>query len=601
MFRVVVTACGCACLCLFQAGHADDTLESGIVITPTRTPTSETNVNATVITFDRPEIEASQAQDLTELLRFTAGIELGRNGGPGQTASLFIRGAESDHTLVLVDGVKINAGTVGLAALTNINLSAVERVEVVKGPRSTLYGSEAIGGVIQIFTRRPEQGTVWDASVETGSDATREVRAGFARQSAAWRGGLDISYYATDGFPARVGASADSGHDNATINAYAGLTGPVDLELRHWQSTGNTEYFSFDLQPNDQDFYNSVSALSASASPGQNWRSKAILSHIQDKIDQNQSTDFAHTERTVLDWQNDITLSEKDLLSAGLYVSHEKTASAVFGSGFDVTTDVYEGYLQWQRGFGPHDLLLALRGTDHETFGTHSTGELSWGYRVIPALRVRAALASGFRAPDSTDRFGFGGNPDLKPERSRNTEAGLVWTPSASHRLEASVFQNDIDNLIVFTDPDGFDGPLPGTNQNLAETRTTGLELSYRTEHGPWWLQSDLVLQDPKDRSTGMQLPRRARRALTLKSGYQRGGYGVMAEMIATSKRPDSAFSDVINPGYTLFNLSAQRRFNKHWTLRGRIENVFDEDYVLADGFNTRGRAGYIQIAYQNR
>jgi len=588
----------CAAIPPVSGWTAQPSPDPEIVITVTRSANSLSNVNASVLTVDREQIEASQAYDIAELLRVNAGFDIGRNGGPGQTASLFLRGAESNHTLVLIDGVKVNDGAVGQAALNNIRPDMIERVEVVKGPRSALYGSEAIGGVVQIFTRRAEPGTQWGLMAGGGKDRTREFSANVQHRAGAWRGGVDLSGFATDGFPARTDASENSGNDNITANAYVGWSGPVDIELRHWQATGNTEYYSFDLMPLDQDFRNAVTALSLAGDPAANWHSKLVLSHTQDKIDQNQNDDFTHTTRWVADWQNDLHFSESDLVIAGLTLSREDAASLSFGTGFDTSTDAVEGYLQWQRHAGDHDFVAAVRVSDHEGFGTEPTGELSWGWRVVPAIRLRLAAASGYRAPGAADRFGFGGNPDLKPEKSRNLEAGAVWTPGPMHRVEVNMFRNDIDDLITFSDPDGFDGPVPGRNENIDRARITGIELRYRFERSAWWLDAAAVWQDPEDRATGAQLPRRAKQSYSLSAGFKRSGYRVGAEVVAVGERPDSSFSDVINDAYVLVNLNAQKQLSRRWLARARIENLFNEDYVLASGFNTQGRAAYIQVVY---
>ncbi len=570
-----------------------------VVVTATRTALSRADLNAATIVIDRDAIANAQAQDIGELLRFNAGLDLSRNGGPGQFTSLFIRGAESDHTVVLIDGVKINPGTVGVAALANISLNDVERIEIVKGPRSTLYGSEAIGGVVQVFTRRGGTGTRWDARLGGGSNATVDASAGVFSDSDVWRGGIDVARLQTDGFPARVEATQDSAHDNTTVNAYLGRSfAGWQAEVRHWQATGNTEYFDFDLTPLDQDFTNTVSALAVSGAPTSWWHTKLILSHMRDDIEQNQSDDFARTDRDVLDWQNDFRLRSSQLVSGGLNWSREDAVSQVFGTGFDTTTDVAEAYLQYQWSDAVHRVVAAVRHTDHDTFGGHTTGELSYGVWIGPALRLRAGAASGFRAPDSTDRFGFGGNPALTPETSRNLEFGLTWTPTERQRWELSAFHNEIDNLIVFVDPDGFLGPVPGRNENIGKARIVGVELGQQWNHGPWSIQWQAIAQNPQNRDDNRQLARRAKYTFTGSAAYDGHGYRFAIDMLATDRRPDSDFSDVVNPGYALFNLTAHKRLGNNWTARGRIENLFDKDYVLADGFNTQDRAFFVQLAY---
>ncbi len=577
---------------------AQEPLADDIVVTATRTPRAGT-IAATIV-INRETIAASQAKDVTELLRFHAGVDIGRNGGPGQTASVFIRGGESNHTLVLVDGVKINPGTIGAAALQNIDPDLIERIEIVKGPRSTLYGSEAIGGVIQIFTRRGAAGTTFDAKAGAGADATRELGAAVHHNDGAWRAGADIKRYVSDGFPARTGATQNSGHRRNSVNGYLGIkSGGIDAELSHWQTQGNTEYYDFFLAPLDQDFTNAATALTFKSAPTSAWASTLRLSRLRDEIDQKQGSDFLRTRRSVLDWQNDIQLNREHLLTAGLALSRENAGASVYGTGFAADTTVNEVYAQDQAQFGAHQLLGALRYTDHAAFGGHTTAELGYGYAVNTRWRLTGSVATGFRAPDATDRFGYGGNPDLKPETARNVELGAQLALAPGQTASIALFQNDVDDLISFVDPDGYLGPVPGALQNVERARIRGVEAGYRLQLKPWTLHVAGVLQDPENRDTGRQLARRAKQSFTLSAAYTGAGYRIGADLLATGRRPDSDFSTDVNVGYALVNLHAQTRLARDWELRARVENLFDKDYVLAEGFNTQGRALFVELAYR--
>jgi vitamin B12 transporter len=578
---------------------ADDVPSNAVFVTATRTAITTDAALATVVVITRAEIEAAQAKDLAELLRFHAGLDIGRNGGIGQNTSVFMRGTESNHTLVLIDGVRINPGTIGGAPLQYLHPDVIDRIEIVRGPRSTLYGSDAIGGVIQIFTRRPE-GTSARLLGGGGSNETREAALGAHHNAANWRFGADVSHLRTDGFPARVGATTDSGHRNTTINAYTGYkAGKADIELSRWQARGNTEYFDFALTPQDQDFENSTSAVALKTPIASNWATTLKLSQMLDRVEQNQSSDFISTRRNVLDWQNDVQLNNEHLLTVGALLSREHTQAQSFGTGFDVDTDSDAVFAQDQWRFGAQRLLTALRLTDHETFGDHTTGELAYGIDLSKATNVYASYATGFRAPDSTDRFGFGGNPNLDPETSRNVELGAKFSMTPNQRLNVALFQNDVDNLITFVDPDGFLGPTPGANQNVEQARIRGLEAGYGYTAKPWGVDIKGVVQDPENRQTGRQLARRAKRSLTSTVRYATGSYSVGASVLATSERPDSDFNTTVNRGYGVVDVFAQYRMTKSWLVRGRVENVFDKQYTLANSFNAPDRALYLQIEYQ--
>lgn len=584
---VVFGLCGIAAPTFAQS-------DAPVVVVATRTPQLAEATLAPVIVITREEISRSQTTDVADLLRTHAGLDVARNGGPGQAASLFIRGTESNHVLVMIDGVKVNPGTIGGAALQNVDPELIERIEIVKGPRSTLYGSEAIGGVINIITRQATRGTEVSAFAGVGPDEMTHAGAG-AHYAGAMRAGIDIAHQQTDGFPARVDSDVKSGYDNFSVNAYAGRRfGAMDAEVRHWQSSGNSEYLDFFATPVDQDYVNRVTQFSFDIDASDKWTSRLRIAQAVDEIDQNQSTDFAHTRRNSIDWQNDVQLTPAHLATAGVYISDEHTDAQVFGSGFDEDTSTWAVYAQDDMHLDRHRLLIAARYTDHDAFGGHTTANLEYGYEFTPDTRVTASYGTAFRAPDATDRFGFGGDPELDPEKSRNAELGLHHRVSASQTVAVNAFDNRIKDLIEYD---------LGANQmmNIGRARIRGVEASYEYSANPWRARVEAIAQDPEDETTGEQLARRAARSLTASFDYDAGRWQAGADWLLASRRKDTAFSDTFNPGYGLVNLTAQYRLAKQWSLQGRIENLFDQDYTLADGYRTAGRGAYVTVRYGTR
>lgn len=572
---------------------------SPVIVTATRTANSADQVLATSTVIERKEIVESQALTITDVLRTKTGIDIASNGGPGQTSSIFIRGAESDHTLIMIDGVKMNPGTIGVAALQNIPLNMVDRIEIIMGPRSTLYGSDALGGVIQIFTR---QGETAEAGWRFGSFNTQELSGSYHRRDGDIRLGIDLSAARTDGFPARAETADDSPYNNDSINLKLGNTfGNTDVDFQFLGSSGRTDYYDFVLTPVAQDYTNATSSLNAKVNATDNWISKLLLSYFKDDIQQRQSADYLRTTRYELDWQNDIVIGSANLVTAGIQTYWENAQSLSFGSGFDEDTETFGLYVQDQFESGANQLTAGLRYTDHSSFSGKTTGELSYGYQASRATKLIASFATGFRAPGSTDRFGFGGNPELEPETSESIELSARFNLSSVHRTRISLFQNEIDNLINYSDPDGFDGVLPGRNENIDTTRTRGIELTYLFSKGPYVVDTGVTLQNPEDLTTNEQLARRPKKKFNLTGRYVGNDYSASAELTYTGKRPDSAYSNIMLDAYTLLNLSATKSFSNRIHLGLRLENITDEEYQLADGFNTAGRSAFFDIRYMDK
>lgn len=598
-----------------HAAHAEDvTVVAPVIVTATRTAQTIDETLASVVLIDRSTIEQSQALDTADLLRLHAGLDVARNGGPGQTTSVFMRGAESNHTLVMIDGVKINSGTVGAAALQNISPDLIERIEIVKGPRSTLYGSEAIGGVINIITRRAAKGTAFNASLGAGNQETRKIKGGIHHTGTALRGGIEAQRNTSKGFPTLRGSTTNSRYENDSVNAYLGakLFG-LDIEASHWQTQGISEYQDgFTLNALDQDFINRASAFTLKANPTASWATQAKLSQIADQVDQNQINpassgyDFAHTTRNVFDWQNDFQIGRQQLLTAGITLSQENTESLSYGTGFNKDTDVNSLYVQDDLTLGAHQFLAAVRATDHDTAGLHTTWNLGYGYQAAPDTRLIANAGTAFRSPDAFDRFGYGGNLNLKPEISRTLELGLRHTLHASshsnshanHSVAITAFHNRMEDLISYNDPDGFFGPLPGANENIERATIRGIETSYHLTLAQWRFQIEGILQSAKNRSTGAPLARRASRSLTASAVYDWGRHQIGLDLLASGSRKDSDFSSDINNGYSVVNLTSQTRLGQHWTVRGKIENLLNKEYTLVSGYNTQGRLVLMSIEY---
>ena len=574
----------------FVHGQQDSARDT-IVVTATRSelPLSKATVPVTVI--DREQIELSMATDLAELLRFEAGIDIGRNGGPGQATSVFLRGTESNHTLVLVDGVRINPGTIGGAAIQHIDPQVIERIEIVKGTRSALFGTDAIGGVINIITRRSTRPY---ADIGMGAGSFNQ-RTGYV--SAGNRGdwgefGITLNTQSTDGYDVRTESDVERGYDNVSANLYARRSfGIGDVTVRHWRASGNVEYLDFFLAPVDQDFLNESTAIEVASKVGNRGTSKLILSHSRDQIEQNQSVDAVESDRLSLDWQFNMIL-ENHQVTAGVFASDEDadTVSA-FGSGFRESTRFRALFLQDSFTAGRHRAFLAARYSDYDSFGSEVTWNAEYGFEVNEQWNLTAGIGHAFRAPDATDRFGFGGNPGLAPEIADEIQLGAEFRATDRQTWRLELYQNDIDDLIEFDLTDF-------TLRNIAEAEIRGAQLGYEYNGDSFVVKADFVTQSADNASTNARLLRRAEETFSLSYVQRIGRHQLGVSVLTTGDREDFAAT---LPGYTLVNLTGQFQFGERWQLNARIENLFDESYETAAGFRMQELSGFAELSYRYR
>ncbi len=559
-----------------------------IIVTATRTEIRVNDAIVPVTVITRDQIEQSLASDLAELLRFEAGIDIGRNGGPGQATSVFLRGTESNHTLVLVDGVRINPGTIGGAAIQNIAPEVIERIEIVKGARSSLFGTDAIGGVINIITRRSTRSYA-EGSVGGGSFNTNSGFVSGGNHSENGEFGVSINWHDSNGFPVRTGSDLDRGYENLSANFYLQRRmGENDVSIRHWQAVGTVEYLDFFLSPLDQDFSNASTAIEILTPVAGRGQSKLLLSHMVDDINQNQSDDFVEARRTSLDWQYSFATGNHTLVG-GLYLVYETASIVSFGSGFQENTAVNAVFVEDQWSSGRHQVFLAARLTDHEAIGNETTWNAEYAFDLNDQWTVHAGIGRAFRAPDATDRYGFGGNPALLPEVADEIQLGLRFRPGHRHKVSLGLYRNDIEDLVEFD-------LVTFQLRNISRAEIRGAQLAYEYIGDKFSLRSILVRQQADNATDGVRLLRRAEESLTVSLTRNLGRHRIGLSVLASGDRED--FGGVILDSYVLTNLTGQIALGDKWQLNARIENLLDEEYETAAGFPMQELSGFLELKY---
>lgn len=602
-----------------------------VVVTATRQSQRANEAIADVTIIDRQDIEnAGPATTLAELLGRSTGIEFGRSGGHGADESIFIRGTNSGHALILLDGIRVNSATTGATAIQMIPLAQIERIEVLRGPASALYGSDAIGGVIQIFTKSGSDAPRLAVQAGAGSASTYETSLAHANQIGNFSYGIKASLNRTQGInaiesPSYPGYNVDKdGYRNTNLNLNGSyrFNAGTEVGAGFFNSQTVSRYDAYQWDPNifatvngnrnyEMKHRTAGAYAFATFAPTSIWKSNLRIAQGIDRAESPESVigdpvSLFKTTQNQYTWQNDIALRLGSLLAGVERLEQEVSSTKDFAVK---SRSINSALLGWNASINAHAIQLNVRSDDNSQFGQHQTWLAGYGYRITPAWRISGSVGTAFKAPTMNDLYfpttpGVGGgNANLLPEESRNGEVSLRYQQGVN-QARITYFHNKIRNLIEWTtDPNTF----YSTPTNVGEARIEGIELSAGTAIGNWLLNANATLQDPKDMDTGEQLRRRAKAFGNVSATYVAGPFkgGIEWKMVGTrydDPHWQTRMNQVRMGSYALTNLFGEYTVAKDWSLFARIDNLFDKDYDIARSksviYGTPGLTAFAGIRY---
>lgn len=593
------------------------------VVTATRTAQALSDLVADVSIVDRATIERSGATGVADVLARLPGIEINRNGGVGGTTSVFSRGGNSQHTAVYLDGVRLDTQSgSGGAAWESIPLSQIDRIEVLRGPAAAVYGSDAINGVIQLFTRKGQGPAAPYVGVGVGSHGLRKLEAGISGAvgtNSAFDYSLGLARETSDGFdaqPQRLRIPGDflstppgdglrnpdqDGYRSTSANARVGfqINRAHRLEATLLANDLKSQYDDFSHDPASP-----VDDLAHTKlrSVGLNWHAQwsdaySTRLSVTDSYHWYETTPSTYLTTTNLRgylFQNELRFGPH-LVTAALERREDELENDAVGPNRSRTQNaVALGYGLVQ---GSHTVQLNVRHDNDSGFGGKSTGSAAYGFAITPKLRLTASAGTAFRAPTLYQRFSEYGVSSLQPETSRNLEAGLRYSDGANS-LGLVAYRNKVLNLITFVD-----GPGPcvssfGCYDSVARAEYKGITVSGSYVLSSMKLGASLDLQNPRDLDSGKQLARRSKQHATLTADTRAGSWLLGAEAQFSGKRFDDAANTRVLSGYSLLNLSASTPIAKDWTLLARVDNLADKQYELARTYATAGRSFYAGVKW---
>ncbi len=580
-----------------QAQTSSDTL----LVTATRTAQTADQALASVSVIDRAEIERKQAQTVTELLESTPGLTLINNGGRGKATSISLRGTSSGHVLVLIDGIKAGSATLGTTAFEHLAVDQIERIEVVRGARSSLYGANAIGGVIQIFTKQPKQ-----------AQSYGEVLAGYGSNNAlqtALSGGWSnsqsqisakVSHFSTDGFDVRPEKASKGVDDDGYVNDSLKLDGQHKLG-KHTLSAGlqytkgENEYDGSSSNDSKSEFEYSTAYAGIKSKLTESFTLKSKLSSNKDDsltvVDGADGNSFI-TKTQKLEVQGEQKYENGILVIAGLdykiddvsestqdYDEESRDNKALFAL-IEKTGDKYQA-------------SLSVRVDDNEAFGDFTTYGIDGQYELSPQASISAGYATAFLAPTFNQLYwpdtGYGGgNPDLKPETSSTASVGLTFKPKSNLDFGLNLYQTELKDMI---------SGWPAENTDKAEI--TGAEFLANASFGPTQLSFNANLLDTEDKKTGKELTYRAQKTANLRISQQLNQLTVGLDTQFSDERYTNTSNTEKLPAYTLYNLDAKYSLSKQLNLSASIKNLTDKEYETNKGYATAGRTVFGSVRYR--
>lgn len=590
------------------------------VVTANRTPQALSELVGDVSVVDSETIERSGATGVADLLSRLPGIEISRSGGVGNTTSLFIRGAETRFTAVYLDGVRIDSQSTGGAGWEGIPLSQIDRIEVLRGPAAAVYGSDAVGGVIQLFTRRGEEGVSPYAGIGFGSKGLRRIEGGVSGKSGLFDYSFGVAHEESKGYNVQPVSKRNvtkdgftspdrDGYNSTSGNAKLGfqITPDQRIEATLLSSDIKAGYdatvsyrtklpflFANDISSNKLQ----TAGLSWSAKWNDVYSTRVQVTDSQQVYKTQPS--FYRTETRLRGYlfQNEFRFGPH-LVTATLERREDALENAPTTTSKLLARDRSQDAISLGYGFvqGPHSLQLHVRHDKDSEFGGKTTGSAAYGYAIAPSLRFTASAGTAFRVPTLYQRFSEYGLATLKPESSRNLELGLQYTEGAT-QLGVVAYANRVQNLIVFDGSAKGCASSFGCYSSTARARYQGVTLSGSHRIGDVTLRGSLDFQDPRDLATHNLLARRAQRHATLGADWRIAGWTLGAEVQTSSRRYDDAANSVKLGGYTVLNLSATTQLTRDINLVARVDNVGNKDYQFARLYANAGRTAYVGLKW---
>lgn len=599
-----------------------------VVVTATRTPQPREGVIADVTVIDAEEIKRAGQSTLVEVLQQQPGIEITNNGGAGKASGIFMRGTNTSHVVVLIDGVRVQSATLGTTTFENLPLQQIDRIEILRGPASSLYGQDAIGGVIQIFTKKGEDTPKFYANFGYGTYDTTLAEAGVRGKYNDTGFALNVSANTTDGFSSldthNRNLNDDDGYRNLSVTgslSHQIIEGhSIGLNLLH--SKGKTR---FDARSNidplfpafnpsfsdNADLEQHSYSLFAKNQILNNWKSTLSIGQGFDEVVNfaalgpfvTESRSVFRTKQNQINWQNDITLPIGTLTLMYDKLEEKVNSTVDFKSKKRTNEGYVIGYLA---NLGAHSLHATAREDHNSSFGNNFTGGLGYGFSFNDHWRATASYGSAFKAPTFNDLyypdfFGFPtSNPNLKPEISDNVEASLRYQDGDSS-ASITVYENNIRNLIALD-------AITFVPFNVNKAEIQGVTFAGSQRWSNWELSGSADIQSPRDDETDNLLVRRANRNGKLNLAYTWQDWRFGAEAISSSARYNDSANEFRMGGYTIYNLTGQYKINADWTVQARVNNVFDKNYRLAlDGnpattgfaYNIPGANLFVNVRYE--
>ena len=605
---------------LFTANvFADNELKtSDVFVTATRTPISKNNVIADVTTISSEDIERAGSSSLPELLQRQPGIEISNLGGPGKVSTIGIRGTSSTHSIVLVDGIRLSAATTGFSAIEHIPLSQIEKIEIVRGPASSLYGQDAIGGVIQIFTKNGVDGFKPYVDIGYGSYNTSNFKSGVRAGNNQTTYAINFAAMNSDGFSAFVPNPANAansinldkdGYKNYSLSSSLShkINQDYEIDLQYFLSKGKNQFdnrfanFSPSFHGN---YRNEIKletyAMNIKGQINKAWQSSIKLSQSTDKYldlqklnnftfeDDANLKDLYKTTQDQLSWQNNVALPRGSITLLYDFLKQRIKTTDVYEKTQRTNHGVMVGYSLIE---DKHNFQSNFRKDFNSVYEDAVTGNIGYAYSIDPNWTIASSYGTAFVSPSFNflyslaDSFALG-NPNLKPEKSKNIEGSIRYKDD-SGSMSLTMFQNKIDDFIIYTAP--AEAGSRTSTQNLNKAEIQGLTISGDQFFGHFQIKGSATGQSAKNEDTDKYLPRRASLIGNINLNYYIGNWNIGVEETFSGKRFDDKENIVNLSGYALTNIVTDYKINDKLKLNLRLNNVLDKDYSLA----AEGRSGF--------